>query len=79
MDSHEFGPEVGRASQVQASPSWTPLIAVRYGQMDSRLSIRMVHRTGRGTMRIDDACVAGCDSKWSVNVVRMAHQRWARM
>lgn len=62
MDSHEFDP-AGRASQDQASPSGTPLIAVRVGQMEERPSIRRFHRIGRGTMRTDDAWVAGCDSK----------------
>lgn len=66
IDSQDDDPDCGMALQGQASPRETPFMAVREGgQIGPRPFMRMFHRTGSGTMRMDCACVDGCDRRWS--------------
>lgn len=50
----------------QASPRGTPLIAVRdAGQIGARPSISTFQSVGMGTISALDACVDGCERRWS--------------
>lgn len=56
IDSQELLPDLGIVLQGHASPSETPLMAVRdAGQIGASPFMRTFHRTGSGTISIDDA------------------------